>query len=126
MNDTIQPGRYRHFKGGEYEVIDLALHSETEQPHVVYRPLYGQGRLWIRPLELFQDRKLVDGRSVPRFERIADPDAQSCQAQLGDTLFALLCLANDSGVNAEEALEQTLERYRQRIERAGHAGSGVV
>lgn len=123
MNDTIQPGRYRHFKGGEYEVIDLALHSETEQPHVVYRPLYGQGRLWIRPLELFEDHKFVDGRSVPRFERIAEPDAQTRQAELGDTLFALLCLANESGVNAEEALEQTLEPYRQRIERTGHAGS---
>ncbi len=68
----IQPGRYRHFKGGEYEVIDIARHSETEEWMVVYRPLYGERGLWVRPLEMFVDLKLVDGRQQPRFERIGD------------------------------------------------------
>lgn len=70
MQTRISPGRYRHFKGGEYEVIDIARHSETEQWMVVYRPLYGERALWVRPLALFVDHKLVDGRKVPRFERI--------------------------------------------------------
>lgn len=72
MNQDIQPGRYRHFKGGEYEVIDLVLHSETEETLVLYRPLYGEGRLWVRPLDLFCDHKELDGRTVPRFQRIDD------------------------------------------------------
>ena len=65
----ITPGRYRHFKGGEYEVIGLARHSETEDWLVVYRPLYGEGGLWVRPAEMFVDYKTFDGRRVQRFER---------------------------------------------------------
>ena len=45
----IKPGRYRHFKGNEYQVIGMARHSETEEEMVVYRPLYGEGGLWVRP-----------------------------------------------------------------------------
>ncbi|MFP4208167.1 MAG: DUF1653 domain-containing protein [Wenzhouxiangella sp.] len=69
---TISPGRYRHFKGAEYEVIDLARHSETEEWMVVYRPLYGERALWVRPLALFADHKMIDGKPVARFERIED------------------------------------------------------
>lgn len=72
---SVQPGRYRHFKGGEYEVIDLARHSETEEWMVVYRPLYGDQALWVRPLSLFVDDKLVDGQRVARFKRLSDPAA---------------------------------------------------
>ena len=50
---TIEPGVYRHFKGGEYEVVGLARHSETEEELVVYRALYGDGGLWVRPSEMF-------------------------------------------------------------------------
>jgi hypothetical protein len=60
-------GRYRHFKGGEYEVIGLARHSETDEPLVVYRPLYNDSGLWVRPLALFLDTVVRDGASVPRF-----------------------------------------------------------
>lgn len=70
MTTLPRPGRYRHFKGGEYELIDLARHSETEEWLVIYRPLYGERALWVRPLEMFVDHKLVDGRRVPRFEAI--------------------------------------------------------
>lgn len=73
MHAFPRPWRYRHFKGREYQVIDTARHSESEEWLVVYRPLYGEGGLWVRPLALFQDQKqLADGSRVPRFERIAD------------------------------------------------------
>lgn len=61
------PGRYRHFKGGEYEVIGVARHSETGEPVVVYRPLYGDGGLWVRPLAMFVETVTHDGETVPRF-----------------------------------------------------------
>ena len=51
--DTIQKGRYRHFKGNEYEVIDVATHTETLEEFVVYRALYGERKLWVRPKEMF-------------------------------------------------------------------------
>lgn len=63
-----RPGRYRHYKGKEYEVIGIARHSETEESLVVYRTLYGDQSLWVRPLGMFMEDVLVDGRNVPRFE----------------------------------------------------------
>ena len=67
-----EPGRYLHYKGGEYEVIDVARHSETEELLVVYRPLYGDRALWVRPLDMFVETVTVDGSTVPRFAPIAD------------------------------------------------------
>ena len=64
------PGRYRHFKGGEYEVLGAARHSETHEQLVVYRPLYGDGGLWVRPVAMFLETVEHDGRTVPRFARI--------------------------------------------------------
>lgn len=65
------PGRYRHYKGGEYEVMDLARHSETLEPVVVYRPLYGEGGWWVRPAAMWSEElALADGRRVKRFERL--------------------------------------------------------
>ena len=69
---AIQPGRYRHYKGRDYEVIGVALHSETEEPHVLYRPLYGEGRLWIRPLAMFVESVSVDGVVQPRFRLLPE------------------------------------------------------
>ncbi len=68
----LAPGRYRHYKGGEYEVIGVARHSETEEELVVYRPLYGEGRLWVRPLAMFTESVERDGARVPRFEKLAE------------------------------------------------------
>jgi hypothetical protein len=65
-------GRYRHYKGGEYEVIGVARHSESLEPLVVYRPLYGAGGLWVRPHAMFFGSVESDGRTQPRFARIAD------------------------------------------------------
>ena len=67
---TVEPGRYRHFKGGEYEVLAVATHSETHEPLVVYRPLYGEGGWWVRPLGMFVEAVTHEGRIVPRFQRI--------------------------------------------------------
>lgn len=61
------PGRYRHYKGGEYEVIGAARHSETLEPMVVYRPLYGRGECWVRPHAMFYGEVEIDGRTQPRF-----------------------------------------------------------
>ena len=63
----VRPGRYRHFKGGEYEVLGMARHSETQEWVVVYRPLYGDGGLWVRPLAMFAETVSVAGEVVPRF-----------------------------------------------------------
>ena len=63
-------GRYRHHKGGEYELIGVARHSETLEPLVVYRPLYNQSGWWVRPHTMFFEQVMVDGRQRPRFERI--------------------------------------------------------
>lgn len=61
-------GRYRHYKGGEYEVIGVARHSETLEPLVVYRPLHRQTGLWVRPHAMFFEQVEVSGRLVARFE----------------------------------------------------------
>lgn len=70
--EQLKPGKYRHFKGNEYEVIGVAKHSETEEILVVYRTLYGDFDLWVRPLEMFLGEKEVDGRMVARFEYVGE------------------------------------------------------
>jgi len=62
-----QPGRYRHYKGREYEVVGLCRYSETLAVLVVYRALYGEGGLWVRPHVMWSERVLVDGKPIPRF-----------------------------------------------------------
>ncbi len=70
----LKTGRYRHYKGGEYQVLGVARHSETEEELVVYRPLYGERGLWVRPLAMFTETIERDGRVQPRFELVAaDP-----------------------------------------------------
>lgn len=66
----LKAGRYRHFKGKEYEVIAVAKHSETLEDMVVYRALYGECGYWVRPLAMFCETVVVDGQTVPRFQYI--------------------------------------------------------
>lgn len=68
---SVVPGRYRHFKGKEYQVIGVATHSETGEPLVVYRPLYGEGALWVRPLSMFTESVEHQGVPLPRFRLIS-------------------------------------------------------
>lgn len=70
MSRQPTPGRYRHYKGGEYVVIGVARHSETEEALVVYRPNYGERGLWVRPLSMFMEEVEIDGKRVPRFAPI--------------------------------------------------------
>lgn len=65
-----KPGIYRHFKGNRYELIGIARHSETEERMVVYRALYGERGLWVRPLTMWTEQVEVNGQFVPRFQRI--------------------------------------------------------
>ncbi len=64
-------GRYRHYKGGEYEIVGVARHSETLEPLVVYRPLYNATGLWVRPHAMFFEQIEVEGRLQPRFARMS-------------------------------------------------------
>lgn len=64
---AIRPGRYRHFKGGQYEVLGVATHSETHEKLVVYRPLYNATGLWVRPVAMFLESVEHEGKVVPRF-----------------------------------------------------------
>ena len=74
MNDlnplpALTAGLYRHYKGGEYEVLGVVRHSETLEPLVLYRPLYNDSGLWVRPYAMFFGTVEVDGRALPRFAR---------------------------------------------------------
>ena len=70
--EEIRPGRYRHFKGGEYQVIGVAKHSETLEPMVVYRALYGEGGLWVRPAAMWNETVEREGRTFRRFTYIGE------------------------------------------------------
>ena len=67
---SLKIGKYRHYKGNEYEVIGVAKHSEDETELVVYRPLYGDKHLWVRPLDMFIETIQIDGQTKARFEYI--------------------------------------------------------
>ena len=68
----MKKGIQRHYKGNFYELIDVAKHSETEEEHVVYRPMYGEMGLWIRPLNMFDELIERDGKTIKRFEFYSD------------------------------------------------------
>jgi cyclomaltodextrinase len=71
MNTPIIGEKYKHFKGNEYQIIAFAKHSETLEDLVVYKALYGEGQIWVRPLEMFCDMKtLEDGTQVQRFTKL--------------------------------------------------------
>ena len=67
MSTQLQIGKYQHYKGSFYQVEDIAIHSETEEKMVVYRPLCGEGLLWVRPLAMFLEQVEIEGKSQPRF-----------------------------------------------------------
>jgi hypothetical protein len=72
---TTPPGRYRHYKGMLYEVLDTVRHSETLEPMTLYRALYGERGLWVRPAAMFEEEVVVDGLRQPRFARVPDTPA---------------------------------------------------
>ena len=72
MTNEIRIGRYRHFKGNEYEVLYIAKHSETLEDMVVYRALYGEGEMWVRSAKMFGETVTREGKTFPRFEYIGE------------------------------------------------------
>ena len=70
--ESIKPGRYRHFKGKEYEVLGVARHSETEEELVVYRALYGDFGLWVRTVSMWNEAVERDGKTFRRFTYIGE------------------------------------------------------
>lgn len=89
----LRPGIYQHYKGQLYQVMELATHSETREKLVVYRPLYGERELWVRPLAMFDQQVDVDGVLVPRFawRSAGQPSLQSTgQAAPASTAAAVL------------------------------------
>ena len=70
--ENIKPGRYRHFKGNEYEVLFVARHSETLEDMVVYRALYGERGVWVRPASMWNETVTRDGKEYKRFTFIGE------------------------------------------------------
>lgn len=70
--NIIKGGKYRHYKGNEYLVVDIAIHSETEEEMVVYKALYGEEKLWVRPLSMWSEIVRVDGKEMLRFSYIGE------------------------------------------------------
>lgn len=114
---SIQPGRYRHYKGNEYTVIGTAQHSETLEEHVLYRQEYGDHGLWVRPKQMFLEMVEVDGQEVPRFQPFA-----SSSEQVGESVTNIFA---DLPQHLPKELVQILVRAADvRIERIisrGHA-----
>ena len=73
---SLQPGRYRHFKGNEYELLYVARHSETLEPMVVYRALYGEHGIWVRPAAMWTELVERDGYCGPRFVLVPGDSAE--------------------------------------------------
>ena len=73
---NIQTGIYQHYKGPKYEILGQAKHSETEEVLVMYRALYGDFGLWVRPLSMFQEHVIVEGKNIPRFQLIEAREIQ--------------------------------------------------
>ena len=114
---SIQPGRYRHYKGNEYTVIGTARHSETLEELVVYRQEYGEHGLWVRPKQMFSETVKVDGLDVPRFQPLG-----SSSEEVGNTIRNIF---DDLPQHVPKEFVQTLIRACDvRIERIishGHA-----
>lgn len=72
MNNTLKNGIYQHYKGNEYQVEGVVTHSETEETMVLYRPLYGERALWVRPFDMFIEDVEIAGIKKPRFKFIRE------------------------------------------------------
>jgi cyclomaltodextrinase len=72
MEEAIQKGIYQHFKGNYYELVHVARHSETMEEFIVYKQLYGDGGLWVRPLQMFCEQVVVASKPIPRFRYVGE------------------------------------------------------
>ncbi|MCI2057405.1 MAG: DUF1653 domain-containing protein [Oscillibacter sp.] len=76
MEEIIHPGYYRHFKGNKYEVLGMATHSETMEPMVIYRALYGEHGVWVRPASMWNEEIERDGKKFRRFTYLGDAETE--------------------------------------------------
>lgn len=108
MDHMIKKGRYRHFKGNEYEVLEIATHSETLEPMVVYQALYGSQGIWVRPASMWSETVDRDGKNVPRFAYVGDIphgslyDLWNC----GSEEDWIVALSNYNALYRDKELEQ--------------------
>ena len=68
----VEPGIYQHYKGNYYQVLDMARHSETLEPMVIYQALYGDFGIWVRPAGMFTEQVMIDNQEIQRFKRIVE------------------------------------------------------
>lgn len=103
--NPIPLGRYRHYKGNDYEVIGFAKHSETVEDMVIYKALYGEGGTWVRPLSMWENPIEVDGKTIKRFAYIGEKDDAGRRQNLHEALRAI----NSTISKCEKAQEKLRE-----------------
>ena len=104
---TILPGIYQHYKGNYYEALYIARHSETLEPMVIYKALYGDGGVWARPASMWNETVEHDGQTVPRFKKLSLEERVSFYESLFDEVSA----AKDSSVSDIKQMLKILEEY---------------
>ena len=108
--------RYRHYKGGLYDLVGIARHSESHEPMVVYRPLYGEGALWARPFTMFFESVVHEGQSLPRFSMVG-PAGSPSQQELMHTVRRMESALSTSPASQVRDL---LDAYRVLVSRFEH------
>lgn len=103
---AVKPGLYRHFKGNYYRVLSVARHSETSEPMVVYKALYGDGGLWVRPADMWDETVERDGKTFPRFHPLSREERVAFYEKIYDELKV---------VPAEAGLKIGAEEIRFRL-----------
>jgi hypothetical protein len=109
----IQFGRYRHYKGGDYEVVAVVRHSETLEPLVLYRPLHNSSGLWVRPFAMFLEPVEHDGKNQPRFSLVA----AGVPATVEDLAATVQRMEAQLSASASASIRQLMHCYRQAAER---------
>lgn len=119
--NTLRPGIYKHYKGNLYQVMEVATHSETLEKVVVYRPLYGERALWVRPLAMFTEEVEVSGVMVPRFAwqsagpapeaiKAAPAQVKSVDRVVAMPLAAVTPVSNTADMSVEERVKAAMAR----------------
>lgn len=108
---SIPLGRYRHYKGGEYEVLGVVRHSESLEPLVLYRPLYGNSDWWVRPYAMFLELVEHEGKKQPRFSLVA-AGAPASEEELAATVQRM---ESKLGASSSAAVKELMQHYRNAV-----------
>lgn len=106
---TVKPGLYRHFKGNCYRVLSIARHSETSEPMVVYKALYGDGGLWVRPADMWNETVERDGKTFRRFHPLSREERVAFYEKIYDELKVVPAESRsetEAGIEAETGAEE--------------------